>query len=580
MLLDEFLNISITGKNIKYYQRKYPNLIIGNELNIPISTLSENSGYKVNVRCDYCGLEFKMEYRKYLRSIQISEKNSCKKTNCSNLKVKESNIKKYGVENVMQLDSNKIKSKKSNLERWGTENPNDLEIIKDKVRKTNIERYGISCYLKTEEFKLKSKISNLERWGTDNPNELEIIKNKIKGTSLNKWGVDNYTQTEEYKIRSKETNLEKWGVNNYAQTDEYKEKTKKTNLEKWGFEVTSHSEEYRKINYKIAKHPNYLKYHIDEKMSEFKCDCEQDHTFKINIDNFHHRITYMNPLCTVCYPISDSRSIKEEELFKLIKSVYVGEIIQSYRDGFEIDIYLPELKLGFEFNGLRWHSNVYRENDYHLKKTNYFSERGIRIIHIWEDDFDNKRNIVDSQIKNILNKTENKIFARKCMVIEMTSVNDFLEKNHIQGGVRSVIKLGLYHNSELISVMTFDQFEGRKKMCKDGWNLNRFCSKLNTTVIGGASKLLQYFINKYNPSRIISYADKDWSIGSLYQSLKFVKISESKPDYKYVIGGKRTHKSNFRKSVTKISESKLDIPRVYDCGKIKYEKKFHYDKLD
>jgi hypothetical protein len=288
----------------------------------------------------------------------------------------------------------------------------------------------------------------------------------------------------------------------------------------------------------------------------------------------------MNPLCTICYPISDSRSIKEEELFKFIQSVYTGEIIQSYRDKFEIDIYLPELKLGFEFNGLRWHSNLYRENDYHLQKTNHFRESGIRIIHIWEDDFDYKRNIVNSQIRNILNKTENKIFARKCMVIEMTSVNDFLEKNHIQGGVRSVIKLGLYHNSELISVITFDHFEGRKKMTDNEWNLSRFCNKINYSVVGGASKLLHYFTNKYNPSRIISYADRDWSIGSLYQSLEFTKISESKPDYKYLIGNKRIHKSSFRKSVTKISESKLNIPRVYDCGKIKYEKKFNYDKLD
>lgn len=288
MLLDEILNITITDKNLRYYQRKYPNLKVGDELVIPISNLSVNSGYKVNIKCDYCGVQFKTEYRKYLRSIKISEKNSCKNTICSNLKVKESNIKKYGVENVMQLNSNKIKAKSSNLQRWGTENPNELEIIKDKVKRTNLEKYGISCYLKTEEFKLKSKISNLETWNTENPNELEVIKNKIKQTNLNKWGVENYTQTDEYKIRSKQTTLNKWGVENFTQTDEYKQKTRNSNLEKWGCEVTSHSEEYRKLNFKIAKHPNYLRYHVDDRVSEFLCDCGFEHTFNIGVDNYYH----------------------------------------------------------------------------------------------------------------------------------------------------------------------------------------------------------------------------------------------------------------------------------------------------
>lgn len=80
-----------------------------------------------------------------------------------------------------------------------------------------------------------------------------------------------------------------------------------------------------------------------------------------------------------------------------------------------------------------------------------------------------------------------------------------------------------------------------------------------------------WFIDKYNPKRIISYSDKDWSNGDLYISLGFNKISESKPDYKYIVGSKRVHKSNFKKSMTGISESKLDMPKVYDCGKMKFE---------
>ena len=278
--------------------------------------------------------------------------------------------------------------------------------------------------------------------------------------------------------------------------------------------------------------------------------------------------------------MGDLKSIKEKDLYNFIKSIYVGEIIQSYRDGLEIDIYLPELKIGFEFNGLYWHSEKNKEKDYHIKKTKYFDERGIRIIHIWEDDFDFKRNILESQIKNWLGLTNNKIFARKCEVRKVNNSkisSDFLEKNHIQGKVSSSLKLGLYYNNYLVSLMTFDHFEGRNKMSDYEWNINRFCNKIGFNIIGGASKLLNYFIENYKPKRIISYADKDWSQGKLYEKLGFKKIYESKPDYKYIINNRRENKSKYRKSNldTELSENqymkKSHIYRIWDCGKIKYE---------
>ena len=122
--------------------------------------------------------------------------------------------------------------------------------------------------------------------------------------------------------------------------------------------------------------------------------------------------------------------------------------------------------------------------------------------------------------------------------------------------------------------MLFDHYEGRKKMNGDQWNINRFCNELGFSIVGGASKLLNYFVKNWKPKRIISYADRDWSIGSLYEKLGFSIINLSKPDYKYIIGGKRVHKSRFRKSRTNINESQLDIPKIWDCGKLKFEINF------
>lgn len=148
-----------------------------------------------------------------------------------------------------------------------------------------------------------------------------------------------------------------------------------------------------------------------------------------------------------------------------------------------------------------------------------------------------------------------------------------MNNNHIQGFVNSNIKIGLYYEQELVSIMTFDKFEGRKKLPDLEWNLNRFCNKIGYSITGGASKLLNYFTNKYLPNRIISYADKDWSVGNLYEKLGFISINESIPDYKYLVDKKRIHKSRFKKSKTGISESNLNLPKIWDCGKIKFEKK-------
>ena len=317
----------------------------------------------------------------------------------------------------------------------------------------------------------------------------------------------------------------------------------------------------------------------------FKCDLNKEHEFQIHKDNFYTRIKQNIPLCTVCYPIGDNKSIKEKILLEYITSIYSGKIISGYRDGLEIDIYLPDLKLGIEFNGLYWHSEKFKENNYHINKLNWFKERQIDIKFIYEDDFDNNLDIIKSQIKNWLKLTPNKIYARKCEVKQIFYTEEyrkFLNKNHIQGFVASKLVYGLYYQGQLVSLMSFDKKEGRLNMKETDWNLNRFCNLLNTNVIGGASKLLSYFIKQTNPSRIISYADKDWSNGNLYNVLGFKLINESKPDYKYIVDGLRKSKQNFTK--TKLSKmghdisltefqimENLGINKIYDCGKIKFE---------
>jgi hypothetical protein len=574
MLINKPVKISTKGcRKIEYFESLGYD-VSGDFFEIKIEDLNIGSTMIVDVECDYCKKILQTSYKKYLNNVQKGGKYACSKI-CGSLKAKETCKEKYGVENAMILKETQEKTKKTNREKYGVDFLMQSSEIQEKSKKTLIEKWGVDHISKTEDFKEKFKETMLERWGVEYSMQSDIIREKSKKTNLKKLGVENPSQSEEIKKKISKTNLERWGNDNYLKSEDYKSKSKKTLMTKWGSDNIMKSELFRSDKFSITKDENYIKYGFS---GVSIMECEKDHLFEIHIDNYLKRSKSNLPLCTVCHPIGDSQSIKEKELFEFIKSIYSGEIIQSYRDGLEIDIYLPELKLGFEFNGLYWHSEIYKDKMYHLNKSNYFKEKEIRIIHIWEDDWTLKRDIVESQIRNWLVLNGNKIFARNCQIREIKDIKiikGFLNKNHIQGWVNSKIKIGLFFNSELVSLMTFDQFEGRKKMGENGWNLNRFCNKLNHSVVGGASKLLNYFIRVYKPNRIVSYADRDWSSGDLYEILGFDKVYQTDPDYKYLFKGVRIHKSRFRKSFTKISESVLDIPKIYDCGKIKYEFKIH-----
>jgi hypothetical protein len=252
----------------------------------------------------------------------------------------------------------------------------------------------------------------------------------------------------------------------------------------------------------------------------------------------------------------------------------------------EIDVYIPELKLGFEFNGLYWHSEIYKEKNYHLDKTKLCNDQGISLFHIWEDDWLYKQDIVKSMILNKLGKTLNKIFARKCIikiVDDNKLVKDFLETNHIQGFVGSKIKIGLFYNDELVSLMTFGNLRkslGQKSQ-EGSYELLRFCNKLNTTVVGGASKLFKYFLNNYDVKQVTSYSDLSRSNGNMYKQLGFTLQHNSDPNYYYIIDGIRKHRFNFRKDKL-VKEGadplKTEIQimnekgfyRIFDCGMQKW----------
>lgn len=607
------LSEKATVKSSKYYSELGYD-ISSRYIVIDIKDLPKGSRSKILSKCDFCGSEKEIDYKSYNDNIKRGGKFSCS-PKCGIEKAKKTNLERYGEEIAANSKKVRNKFKQTMLSKWGVDHPSKLkeisikksekmklksseisnrikeyfknkteeekEITEEKRRKTNLIKYGVDNISKIDEIKEKKKKTFTDKWGGFTFDS-DILMDKVNGTNMEKYGTIYPSTTDIVKHKMRKTSLEKYGVEYPTKSDQIKEKVKNTFLEKYGSKNIMFSEDFRS-RFEISKDPNYVGY-LGNREYIFNCDnCGSN--YEIGYDNFYKRkLRKVNP-CTICNGISESSSIKENELSDFIKSVYNGEIIKKYRDGIEIDIFLPEIKIGFEFNGLYWHSELWKEKNYHINKTNYFRERGIKIIHIWEDDWDNKNEIIKSQIINWIGLNKNRIWARKCEIKEIDSpkeYSDFLEKNHIQGYIRSTYKIGLYHKNELVSLMTFDNSEGRNKMEEGGWNLSRFCNKIGFSVVGSASKLLNHFIKNKNPKRIISFADLDWSEGDLYYKLNFNLINTLRPDYKWVVDQKRINKQRFTKSKIKkfgfddnLSESKvmnkLGYYKIFNCGQLKFE---------
>jgi hypothetical protein len=289
--------------------------------------------------------------------------------------------------------------------------------------------------------------------------------------------------------------------------------------------------------------------------------------------------------CPVC-----QTSKPQEKILDLIKSITHEHVISNDRkalEGKELDIFIPNLNLAFEIHGIYWHSSVAPKRTsewvkWHQRdKLDLCKQKGIRLVQYFEDEIANHWESIEQQIRLMLGSRE-KVFARNTKVrkISWGEAKEFLTSVHLQGAGIAGQCWGLYRDTELLSVMVFTH----ARPSKDQWELSRFASK--GQVVGGASKLLTAACRELNPQQIISYSDDRFSEGGLYQALGFSRSHTTMPDYMYVLGNKRIHKSQFSRRLLpkrlgsefnpELSEAenceKLGVPRIYNCGITKWTK--------
>lgn len=479
--------------------------------------------------------------------------NSYTKKELQKLLLEDTSLKRYGDKHYVNVE----KSKKTRLERYGDENYRNDEQIK----KTCLERYGVDNPFASEHVRKivseKNKLNAKERC------------EKLKETNLKKYGAVTYTSSELGKQKIRETNLKKYGMY-YVQTEEYKQRDKLNKQLK-----LEEIEKSGKVPLFVHGHDKgsilslceQLNIHIFIEYHGLKCILKEDMDKLIN---------YLDD--------SGTSSCLELELVDFIKSVYDGEIIQSDRKIIapkELDIYIPEKRVAIEFDGLYWHSELSKDKNYHLNKTLECEKQGIRLLHVFEDEWKFEKEKVKSIIKSSLGIYDRKIFARKCEFKQLSSkeYKDFVIANHLQSYAPIKYSYGLFYNDELVQCVGFSKCRFNHT---SEYELIRMVTKLNTQIIGGFSKLMKNSCKELNVNKIYSYVDRRIFNGNGYFSSGYKILGYSAPSYQYIYHGKRLNRMNFQKKNlhkyfkdVDLSKSEHDICfenkvyRIYDCGTIK-----------
>lgn len=554
----------------------------------------------------------------------------------------------------MTRDDVKIKYRNTMIERYGCEHPTKSDELRKRLNSTCNEKYGSDWVTGSAYFREKARETLMDKYNVSNPMEISSSADKIKDTCMERYGATSYTQTDEYKERFKEVSLAKYGVDNPSMSDTVKkkvaetfnarfegghplrdpavrEKVFNTCLERYGSVSYLGSEQGKKVSrqrmvdkYGVPRYSmtgEYIKNKmkdpskIDEymKFRENPVEYLESIGGKVTIHELSERFGItVSQICDFINThnlrgyVDYYESTMETDVVNFMKDVSPDlQIIMHDRTQIhplELDIYVPEFNLAIECNPTATHNSSIpdpwggepKRPSYHQLKTDRCEQKGIFVFHVFGHEWEHKRPIIQSMLRNLLGKNDRKIYARNCDIREVSSKDSyrFLENNHRQGGVHSRVRLGLYYQDELVSLMTFGKVRntigtGNEEL-SDCYELLRFCNALNTTVVGGASKIFKNFVNRYQPYKIRSFSDRARTRGNLYEKLGFKEIRRSSPGYMWVdplseLSYSRisTQKHNLKKF---LDDENIDLNKserqimighgfvqVYDSGTVNWE---------
>jgi len=447
----------------------------------------------------------------------------------------------------------------------------DYNKIWRKAQSTIREKYGVDNISQSSEHKLKKKQTLYRHYGVNNPTQSPEILEARRQNNRTKYDVDYPTQLESVKAKRIITMLDRYGVKTPQESKKIRQRTKKTNNERFGRD--SHMQQHipKDSIEKLNDSSWLIHHHHTLEQTLFQISdmlCVDPTTISRAFSKHNIEVKHFN--------VSD----EEKNLRNFLQRLGV-DIQTSCRDIIkpkELDIYIPSHNLAIEFNGLYWHSEQCgKDKWYHYNKWKECQKHGIRLIHIFEDEWIDKQRIVESKLKSVLGVDDRpSVYARNCSVVTVSTKRkrEFFEDNHIQGNGPSSINIGLEQDGTLVACMGFIKQ-------KNQHYLNRYATSCR--VPGGFSKLLTHFKKEYSWSRILSFADLRWSDGNLYKRTGWHLDKIIPPEYSYISKNKRIHKFNYRRKYLskrlttfdpKLSETENcnnnRILRIWDCGKMRF----------
>jgi hypothetical protein len=476
------------------------------------------------------------------------------------------------------------KRKQTCIDRFGTDSWSKTDIAKKTmslpwseekkvaynatVSKTCIEKYGVDHYSKTEEYLDKRNATVLRQTDGKYTNHFQNV-DKIKESNLEKYGVDHYNKTESGRNNLRTNN----GMFNHDVAIRSKFNKMKSKYSEELLEILINKDNIRfksfidsivtsnqyKHRHQIAEHLNLSYSYLNAIFREYGMQNE-----------------YLT--------LGTSISFKEQEVFEYVQSLgfTIKRSDRTILDGKEIDILIEQKKLGIEFNGLYYHSEYSggKDSRYHLDKTELCELKGYQLLHIFENEWNDssKNKIWKSIIKSKLGLITNRIFARKCTVVELTPKESrkFFDANHLSGFVGASLHVGLYYNDTLVSAISY----GKSRFSNNENEIYRFASLLDYQVVGALGKL----ISKIPNDNLVSFADRRISgVDSAYS--KFFNFKHKVgPNWWGIESGNLKHRMSYTKKNVKMLlgelydenlsvkdnmfANKIDI--IHDCGNWKF----------
>ena len=449
-------------------------------------------------------------------------------------KMKATNLERYGVEFIVEADDFQDKSKKTNLERYGVEYGLMDPKIRAKGTKTMEEKYGegVTHYFKSEENYTKWKAGNIEKYGVEFPIQNEEIRQRFTDTMVDRYGVEHALQHDDFIDKARDTTLERFGVEHATQNyDIYIKACESKNI----IPVTEKMFNLMNDKDSLSKYLDEVAQELGELPSIMKVSSLVNYSptrvaqiiRKLELEDKIHYLA--------------GESYGEHEIIEFLKGHGIKSKHRYTSLGNEIDIYIEDHDVGIEFNGLFWHSDLYKKKKYHYNKYKEYNDIGTRLIQIYEDEWadDETREILKSIILSACGKVDDRSvkYARKLRLLELVNVKgvvDFYEENHLQGFRSASHHIALMDGEEIIEMMSFGYayFGNRVNKKKYQYELIRHCTKLNYSVVGGKERIFKHFISKYPYDNdyefhIVSYCDLDKFNGNSYAQLGFIPNTHS-----------------------------------------------------